>query len=63
MSAQFLWIEQVYYLSVLAYMEFPVTEELFSEAMDWLIGLDDVLGVWVDIGNETGNSEWFKTLF
>ena len=45
MGANFLGLEQVYFLLFGVYLEIPNTEDLFSKAMNWLISFN--LSEWV----------------
>jgi hypothetical protein len=55
--AQLLLVEQVHLLGLSTHVESPHTEQLLSEAMHWLISLNDWwISEWIHVINQTSNS-------
>lgn len=52
MSANLIGLEQVESFSLLGHVEVPLTENVVSQAMHWLISLD-----WIDVIQEAESSQ------
>ena len=55
-SADLLGVEQIDHSALSGNVELPVTVELLSQAVHWLVSLNDGVGEWVEIAHETSHS-------